>query len=398
MPIATELIYYNNPYKTNFSASVLSIEKVTGEDSLWDVILDKTCFYPEGGGQPSDIGLIEGITVLHVFKKDGKVFHRMVLPPPSDNVECSIDWEHRFDYMQQHTGQHIISGALLLSGYSTVSVHQGENITTIEIDKANITTEELRTVESISNRIITKNLDLNSEWHADTDLEGLNLRREPKVKGQIRIVSIADFDKVACGGIHTCNTGEVECLKYISVEKIRGHARISWKIGKRVFKDYEEKTLIISSLSTTLSARPSEIPDKVGEMLSTVKEYKRKYSQLESRYTGFLVKEMFNNAEKINGVYFISGIYENESKDFLRKIVNNFDGNDKYLICLINKMADSFQWIITNAGIDFSLSKDMLKIINARGGGKAPVWQGMADNDFGIESFLQTLKTELIKV
>jgi len=398
MPAVTELIYYTYPYKTDFSASVLSVEKVPNESSQWDVILDKTCFYPEGGGQPSDIGIIDGIEVLHVFKKDGKVFHRMVLPPLSVNVQCSIDWEHRFDYMQQHTGQHIISGALFLSGYGTVSVHQGENVTTIEIDKADISSEDLLTVESLSNSIISKNIDLNSEWLTDTELEGVKLRRKPKVKGQIRIISIADFDKVACGGIHTDRTGEVGCLKYVSVEKIRGHARISWKIGKRVIKDYEEKTLIISSLTTAFSARQSEITVKVSDMISTVKEYKRLYSQMESRYTSLLVKELFNNAEIIDGTYFISEIFKNESKDFLRKIVNCLDGNDRYLICLINRMEESFQWIIANAGFDFSLSRDVLKIINARGGGKAPVWQGIADNDHSIESFFESLKAEITKV
>ncbi|MCK5152714.1 MAG: alanyl-tRNA editing protein [Spirochaetales bacterium] len=398
MTFKTELIYYNDPYKVDFRATVLSVEKVSSGENFWDVIMDRTCFYPEGGGQPSDTGLIDGIQVKHVVKKDGEVFHRLVSPPNIGKVDCKIDWEHRFDYMQQHTGQHILSGALHKLGYGTVSVHQGENVTTIEIDKSDISKEDLKTIEVLANGIISENIKLKSEWVSDSKLEQLSLRRQAKVSGEIRIISVGEFDMVACGGVHTESTGEIQCVKYLSVEKIRGHARISWKIGNRVLKDYEEKALIISTISSIFSARQSEILLKVEDMLNSIQENRRVNSQLEDRYINLTVKDIFRNAEKNNDVLFFSHIFENESKGFLRNIVNSVKTDSKFLICLINKTGLNFQWILASGSLDFPFSEhkqNLLQLIDARGGGKAPVWQGVGDNFEGLDSFFDALRALL---
>ncbi len=398
MAFKTELLYYNDPYKIDFSSSVLSVNKDPSRDNCWNVILDKTYFYPEGGGQPSDTGTIDGIKVEHVFKKDGEVLHRMISSPDIGNVNCKIDWEHRFDFMQQHTGQHILSGALYKLGFETVSVHQGESVTTIEIDKSDISEEDLQEVETLSNSIISQNIKLNSTWVSDLQLDELSLRRKSKVSGNIRIVRIGDFDQVACGGVHTVTTGEVQCVKSLSVEKIRSHARISWKIGNRILKDYANMASILSGLSSTFSAKQSEIPVKVEEMLNSFQENKRLYKQLEERFISFRIKDLFSKTEKINDVHFLTDILENESKDYLRNFIGSVKTDNKYLICLINNTGTNFQWILASGGIDFPFSNHkqyLLSLIDARGGGKAPVWQGVADNSNGVASFFEFLKTIL---
>ncbi len=394
-----KLIYYKDPYQTDFTATILSVEKVRGKEEKWDVNLDRTSFYPEGGGQPSDFGEIDGIKVDYVYKKDSEIFHRMDSEPGMKEVNCRIDWSHRYDYMQQHTGQHIISGALHASGYGTVSVHQGENLTTIEIDKPEISGEDLKLIENVSNKIISRNLDVSSEWVNDDRIKDLSLRRRPKVSGQIRIISIDDFDQVACGGIHTRSTGEIECIKYISVEKIRGHARIGWKIGRRVLLDYEEKNSILSRLSTLFSARQHEILPKVEELISNFHEEKKLYNRLESKLLKYHIKDLFQSGLKIGDVSFITSIFENESKTFLKNIVNAIDTDDRYLICLINKNSSDFQWIVAAGGIDFpfaGMRQELLRLINARGGGKPPVWQGVADNPDGLDLFFNALRSGLV--
>lgn len=397
----TELLYYNDPYKVDFDAAVLSVEKISSGEELWDVLLDKTYFYPEGGGQPSDSGRISGIEVVSVIKKGGEVFHRTISPPDIGMVNCRIDWEHRFDYMQQHTGQHILSGALYKYGYGTVSVHQGETVTTIEIDKSDISEEDLQKVETLSNNIISQNIKLNSTWVSDSQLDKLSLRRKSKVSGEIRIISIGDFDQVACGGVHTGTTGEVQCVKHLSVEKIRGHARISWKIGKRVLLDYGKASSIISELSAKFSAKQSEIVPKINDMLDNFQESKRHYKHLEEKFINLHVKELFRRAGQINDVFFLTDIFENESKEFLRNYVSSIIIDKKYLICLINKTDSNFQWILAAGGNDFPFvenRKDLLSLIDARGGGKAPVWQGVGENPDGLESFFTALMDILVKV
>lgn len=401
MAFNTDLLYYKNPYKNNFEATVLSVEKTSGKESLWDVILDKTFFYPEGGGQPSDSGTIAGIKVVHVLKKDGEVIHRMISPPEMDKVNCLIDWEHRFDYMQQHTGQHIISGALYTLGYGTVSVHQGSSITTIEIDKPDISEEDLKTIETLSNSTISKNINIESKWVTDAQLDELSLRRKSKVSGKIRIVNIDGYDQVACGGVHTKNTGEVECVKYVSVEKIRGHARLGWKIGSRVIIDHEEKTSIITSLSSTFSAPQTEILTKVQDLLAGFQENKKLFIQLEERYINLTIKKLFQESEKIDNTFFITAIFENESRDFLRNIVNLLEKDGRFLICLINKSKSNFQWILTINGIEFPFAEhkqNLLNLIDARGGGKVPVWQGIGNKEEDIDKLFDALRTLLINM
>ncbi len=400
MKSRTELLFYSDAYQYEFTAVVLESKPVSGEESRWDIVLDRTCFYPEGGGQPADKGTIDGIEVEHVFKKDGEVYHRMCGQPGTDKLQCRIDWKHRYDYMQQHTGQHVISGALYASGYETVSVHQGESITTIEVDKSNISPEDLKLIENLSNNIISRNIEVSSEWVNDEELKDLSLRRKSGVSGQIRIIRIKDFDQVACGGVHTMSTGEIECVKYISVEKIRGHVRIGWKIGRRVLKDYEEKTAIVSGLSVLFSARQHEIMPKIEELISNLQEEKKLYNRLESRFLKYQIKNMFQDAEKIGDVSFVTAKFENESKDFLINMINIIDTDDRYLICLINKKVSNFQWVVAAGGIDFpftSMRQELLKIINARGGGKPPVWQGVADNPDGLDSFFDGLRSGLMK-
>ena len=401
MAIKTELLYYNDPYKVNFDATVLSVKKVTSGGEFWDVVLDKTCFYPEGGGQPSDSGTIAGIKVVSVLKKDGEVFHKTVSPPDFGNVNCQIDWAHRFDFMQQHTGQHILSGALYKYGYETVSVHQGESVTTIEIDKIDIKEEDLQNVETLSNNIISKNIKLDSKWVSDAQVAELSLRRKSKVSGEIRIISIGDFDKVACGGVHTGTTGEVQCVKYLSVEKIRGHARISWKIGSRVLQNYGDMASILSTLSTQFSAKQSELLVKVNDVLNSLQENKRLYTQLEERFIRYRVKDLFNKTGKINNITFFTDIFENESKNLLRNFVSSIRTENKFLICLINKNDSNFQWILASGGIEFPFSRNrqhLLSLIDARGGGNAPVWQGVADNTDGIDSFFNALENILTEI
>ena len=194
----TELLFYNDPYMTGFHARVKAVERANGE---FEIVLDRTCFYPQGGGQPADTGSIDGIPVTDVKKKDGLVYHRMPSVPEKEEVDGEINWERRFDYMQQHSGQHILSAVLYrVIGYNTVSVHFGEEYASIETDAEHLTDSELVLLEEESNSLICRNIPIRGTWTTSDNLEGYSLRRETKVTGDVRIVALEDFDAVACGG------------------------------------------------------------------------------------------------------------------------------------------------------------------------------------------------------
>ena len=223
----TELLYYNDININKFTAEISLIEI---NDKNLIITLDKTAFYPEGGGQPADKGTIADLAVTDVQKKDGIVYHYLQIPEngtkapmTGDKVTGVIETFHRLEYMQQHTGQHLISAAMMnTAGVETVSVRQGSDFVAIETASDELSLELLQRIEDEANSYIRKNIRIQTHW---TDAEGLKqykLRRPTKHNINVRIVDIPGIDCVACGGVHLQSTSEVGLIKYIYQEKIRG--------------------------------------------------------------------------------------------------------------------------------------------------------------------------------
>ena len=220
----TEALYYKNAYQFQFQAKVIKRVEIKDKGG---VVLDQTCFYPEGGGQPADRGNLNGIRVSDVRKIDGEIIHFMDQPLPSDQVEGIVNQEWRLEYMQQHTGQHILSQALLKVGKcQTVSVHFGDSYTAIETNKEKISDQILNDVEKLANEIINENVPVNLLWVDPAEVDRYHIRRPPPDVSKVRIVQIENFDAAACGGLHISRTGEVGLVKVIGKEKIRGHTRV----------------------------------------------------------------------------------------------------------------------------------------------------------------------------
>ncbi len=341
----TRLLYYKDQYKKEFSAEVVRVDK---EKEGWSIVLDQTCFYPEGGGQPADRGQIDGIDVYDVRKKDGIVYHFTASKPERDSgsVSCSIDWQHRFDYMQQHTGQHIISGVLHEEGIGTVSVHQGEQYTSIETDQPAISDEDLDRIEEEVNLVISKNAAVRDYQVTDKEIPSLHLRRPPKVTGSIRIVELEGYDRAACGGVHTAATGEVVFAKILFTEKIRGHIRIAWILGSRVFRDYRQKQRITQRLSDLFSAPAEGIVPSAEKLLEENRQLKKRIEEL---LTGSAEKEvsiLFSGADKIGGISVITKEYMVDDKTYLKKLLSVLPRDGLYAVCLVNKYRDSLQWAL----------------------------------------------------
>ncbi|MEW5815336.1 MAG: DHHA1 domain-containing protein [Spirochaetota bacterium] len=397
----TDPLYYTNQYQRDFKARLQAIDKT---ERGWEAVLDKTCFYPEGGGQPADRGTLNGIHLLAVWKDQSGIIHH-VLEKKIDGpeVEGIIDWEWRFDYMQQHTGQHIISASLIQAGkYNTVSVHQGADYTTIETDVSEISGEHLTQIEELSNRAIGRNLPIRYHWVDKSELYNIDLRRPPQKEGTLRIVEIEGLDRAACGGLHTATTGEVGLVKLIGTEKIRGHSRLIWKIGKRAYNDYREKTFIINSLIDRLSVQQPEILDRSRQMEDDLRQNKLMLRGLESRVAGLLGDSLVREAEKAGACKVVTRVFENESPSLFRGIAEYLVSLDNIAAALVNQQESSFQWII---GISYplefpfrALQKALLGPISGKGGGRSPFWQGAGQNCRGIDEFLRLFRNAIEKI
>lgn len=389
----TRLLYYSDQYMKEFDAEVLSVSR-SGDN--WDVVLDRTCFYPEGGGQKGDRGFIGKGDVVDLYKKEGIVHHIVSEKPENGSrVDCSIDWKRRFDYMQQHTGQHVISGVLYKFGYGTVSVHQGEKYTTIETDASMIDTSDLEAVEEEVNKIISMNINVKDYTVSDREIPALKLRRAPKVSGRIRIVEIEGYDKVACGGVHTSSTGEVMFAKILFTEKIRSHVRIAWVLGDRVLPDYRKKMSVIQSLSEVFSAKEDELVSFAINLLNENRTLKKELETLKQDAARRDMDHLFSEAERINGIPVVIKQFKNMDKGYLKLLLSALPEEERYAVCLVNVQQGGLQWVIavTAEGFDFNRSReDLLPPIRGKGGGKPPVYQGVGEDPGGIELLFSKFK------
>ena len=384
-------MYYQDAYLTEFTAEVTDIEERDGKP--W-AILDRTAFYPEGGGQPGDRGRIGEAQVLDTQKDGDRIHHlldRSVLP---GEYPCKIDWTHRFDYMQQHTGQHIISAALYRNhDISTVAVHQGEEYTSVETDQSGMSEEVLSAVESESNELIRRDLPVVVDSKREEELAPGELRRRPTKKGVIRVVSIGEVDSVACGGVHTARTAEVGLIKLLGTETIRGRIRTLWKIGGRAYDDYRMKHRAVTEIGTLLSSPPEEVLERTRKLEEKLRETEYRRRELELLLTRRRAEELAGSTAGSSAI--IAGIVEEPYVDFTELMKLLSEKADR-LSVVVYLGGDTPQWGISDsreATIDQKELRDGLLLpLEAKGGGRPPIWRGMIPRREDAQRFVATAR------
>jgi alanyl-tRNA synthetase len=388
----TEALYYQDTKKIEFEARVV---ETVEENHQWRVQLDKTCFYPEGGGQPADKGWINDIPVKTVQKQGDTVYHYLPRHPGTGTIKGKIDLPWRRDFMQQHTGQHIISGALWKIGrYKTLSVHMGTDYTTIEIDAPHLPEHDLLQVENLANQVIRDDLPLDFITTPHRELHCFSLRKPVNREGKVRLVRIGDFDCVGCGGLHMESTRQVGLVKAIAIEKIRDHARIAWKIGERAYEDYREKDRIVSQLKLTLATPETMLVRKVSDLCQELSEVKRRSSGLESRLADIMAEQLCLRGQSQAGssLRVITATWRGEDHNLVKKVVKNLLKQENTLFCLVNLEADKLHWSIgvpENTDFPFAEIKvELLPIIRGKGGGRSPLWQGTGSQPENAGAFL----------
>ncbi len=397
-PIVTKQVNYQDQYIRELEAVVQDVAAVGKE---WGILLDRTIFYPEGGGQPGDSGTVGAVDIRTTIKRDGNIYHITGSQPDlsrGETVTCRLDWERRYDYMQQHTGQHILSGVLhTLFEINTVSVHQGETYLTIETDRADMLQEEIEAVEDAANRIISSNIPVTAVEVDEARALAMRLRREPKVSGVVRLVRVGDADTVACGGMHTASSSEARLAMWIGSEKIRGHLRLYWKVGDRAIQDYREKTAVVRVLSDLYSTPLEGIVGQAQNRLEQMRILRQELDDQERRYAALLIRNLASQADISGSVKIITGDFSQEKSGFLSRAVQQIPEDEPILFCGIQRVgAEDIRWVIAanrDGLIDFSMIRDRLfKIIEAKGGGRTPVWQGKGSKPENGAEFLRAFR------
>lgn len=272
--MATERLYYADPTLTRFDARV--IEHVE-RDGRWVVMLDRTAFYPEGGGQPPDRGALNGVAVLDVQTEGDDVWHTLGAPLAEGPVTGEVEWARRQDHMQQHHGQHLLSAAFEnLFGLRTISFHLGPASSTIDLDTRDVTEHQLRAAESLANQVIWECRPVHARFVTPEELATIPLRKPPAVMTRVRVVSVADFDHSACGGTHPANTGGVGVLGVRRAERRGDETRIEFLCGTRVLGDLAVRGGIAQRAALALSVGVEELEDAVRRLAESEREARKR--------------------------------------------------------------------------------------------------------------------------
>ena len=260
----TEMAYSRKGYQKSIEAKVIDCIK---SKKGYDIQLEDTCFYPEGGGQPADKGILDGQEVCNVQEKDGIIYHTVKNSIAIGTIiKGEIDWEYRFDFMQNHTAEHIVSGlAYRKYGAHNVGFHMGKEFITLDFDKK-LSQEEVTTLELCTNEAIIQNKAINIYYPTKEELQKLDYRSKKSLEGMIRIVEVPEYDICACCGIHTKTTGEIGCVKILSTDHYKGGIRLYMIAGKRAFYDYDEKSKNADSISHLLSVPVKDIVKAVEKL------------------------------------------------------------------------------------------------------------------------------------
>lgn len=370
-------LYYYDSYKSSFTAKVIDIN-VT--DEYCEVMLDKTYFYPESGGQPADSGFIDGIKVENVFLKDDKVIHVLKTPPKNDSVSCEIDWKKRFDNMQQHSGQHLLSAVFYkLFNAETDSFSIGDDSSHITLTNSDLSEDNLKEVEIETNRLIYLNLPVVSYFVKNDDLEKLPLRKKPKVDEDIRIVEIKDFDYSPCGGTHVKNLGEIGIVKIKKFERTKKGLRIEFVCGFRAIDDYFKKNNYINRLIALLSAKEEEVLEKIDKILDENKELKRELNRMRDNILQYEAEKLIAESINLKKFKMVAKTFDDKDMKELRAL-SQIITKEKGIICILGSVADCGNIVISRSDdVDIDINsffKEVLDVIEGNGGGNQKTCQG----------------------
>lgn len=364
-------LYYDSAYIKEFEAQVLSCQE--GKKG-WEITLSATAFYPEGGGQPADTGLLGNVRVTDVHEKDGQVVHYTDGPlPVGEMVRGVIDWDRRFQHMQEHSGEHLVSGLIHQRfGYDNVGFHMGTDEVTIDFNGV-LEWGDLMAIEEKANGMIWENLEISAVYPEKDELDAMEYRSKKELTGAVRIVSIPGGDVCACCGTHVERTGEIGLVKFLSMIHYKGGVRISLLCGKRAVEDYERKRDQVQKISVLLSARPGEISRAVEKLKD---EEAKLQEKLVAAYDKLIASEVRDIKEGDGDIFILEPDFEAIQ---LRHLVNRLleEKKGRTVLALGGAAEGSFLYILGSRDGDMRrLSRELNGLLNGRGGGSAQMAQG----------------------
>lgn len=365
----TERLYYSDSYIKEFDALVVSCEKL---EKGYKVVLDKTAFFPEGGGQKPDTGYIGEAKVTDVQEAEDVIYHYVDKElEASTEYKCKLDWEQRFLRMQSHSGEHIVSGVVhSLYGYDNVGFHMEEDYVTVDFS-GELTREQLDEVEERTNRYIYDNIEIECFFPSEYEIENLDYRSKLDLKEGVRLVRIGEADLCACCAPHVKRTGEIGVVKILDFMRHRGGVRIVMKSGLKALFDYREKYTSVYDVSVMLSSKQHEIASYVDKKL-------KENENLQRSFTNFKMQIAENDKGNLSYIgdtaLFITSFYDS---DMMRELANYGMTQKELCVILSGNEESGFSYVAGSLNFDLmKFAKNFNTALNGRGGGRGTMIQG----------------------
>jgi alanyl-tRNA synthetase len=380
----THRLYYTDPYLRAFDATVARVDR---RDDRLLVTLDRTAFYPTSGGQPFDIGRLGPLTVVDVVdEEDGSITHVLEpkLEPGTQNLEVGqavhgeIDWARRFDHMQQHSGQHVLSAAFdKLFAVRTVSFHLGAAVSTIDLARE-MSPAEIAAAEAEANRIVWEDRPVTIRFVDAEEAARLPLRKEPARGGTLRLIDVENFDLSACGGTHVARTGGIGTIAVASWERFKGGQRLEFVCGGRALGGYRLLRDAMTASVRLLSVLPAELPAAIERLQADAKEQKRAIDGLQRDLAGYRADELAAGAEVTARCRLVARAVDADANG-LKTLATAIVAKAGFLVALVSTSSPALAVIARSADVDVSSQKLLASLIaefGGRGGGRPEMAQG----------------------
>lgn len=380
----SERLYYTDAYTTRFDARVVEIIP-QGQQTA--VVLNQSYFYPASGGQPADSGYLNGVPVVDVTirPEDDMVLHLLDTAAfTAETVQGEVAWARRFDHMQQHTGQHILSRAFIeVAEAETLSFHLGDDIVTIDVDRPDISAAELTAVEALANEVVWRNGPTQITFVSPDEIENLALRKRPPLKeGQkLRLVDVGGFDLTACGGTHVGRTGEVGLIKIVNQQRRGDKLRVEFCCGGRAVRDYEAKNAIVQELMTEMTTSGEQLLPAVQKIKEERRQTQKILKKVQTELSQHEIATLLKEAEKMQGVNLVVQAFADKTVNELRLLATQLT-NEPQTVALTGLCGEKAMLIFKrsdelDSGDMNQLLKTALAALNSKsGGGTAALAQG----------------------
>ncbi len=396
-------LFYEDQYIKEFTTDIVDIEE---KDGTYHVALDRTAFFPGGGGQFCDLGRIDSSEVIDVYEENGVIYHVIRQKPlKTHNLKCFINWERRQDGMDQHLAQHVLSGCFFkLFNANTSSFHLGTDISTVDI-KGYLEEEKIRTVEEYANKMISENIVVESFVPPKAELQEINLRRDlPKTDEDIRVVKIGDLDINACCGVHPKSTGALRMIKIGRWQKHKDDTRIEFLSGSRAIEDVLKKDRTLTEICRCLSSKDQEAIKSIKNLKKQLKVTLDENKRLIGGIALYETKALTTNAEKIGNYSLITKIYDEYNVKYANKLVAKLVQLENNIVLMAVKDGENANLIFaTSNNIKNIRMNDLLNetmsLIEGRGGGNQVLAQGrgkVSNLNSAMNYAIMKLKNNLI--